>query len=187
MNTPAQHVSRSRPRAGRWLSVSVVLVVVGIGLGAVALRGPAPPRTLDERVHDIAVTLRCPVCQNLSVADSPSALAQEMRARIGRELQAGRSAGQIRDGFVQAYGEWILLSPPGRGVDIAAWILPPLVTLTGLLIMALGVCRWAARGRGRSQALDRGVPVAGSVREGSTLSEDERSLLDRAVAAEDPG
>lgn len=187
MNTPAQHVSPGRPRAGRWLSVSVVLVVVGIGLGLVALRGPAPPRTLDDRVHDIAVTLRCPVCQNLSVADSPSALAREMRARIGRELQAGRSAGQIRDRFVEAYGEWILLSPPGRGVDLAAWILPPLVTLTGLFIMTLGVRRWADRGRGGSPALDGGVPAASSVREGSTLSEDERRLLDRAIAAEDPG
>lgn len=187
MNTPVQHVSRGRPQVGRWLSVSVVLVVVGIGLGAVALRGPAPPQALTDRVHDIAITLRCPVCQNLSVADSPSQLAQEMRARIARELQAGRSAGEVRDEFVEAYGEWILLSPPGRGVDLAAWILPPLVTLTGLLIMTLGVHQWAARGRDRSRSLDGRVSAATSVRERSTLSEDERHLLDRAIEAEDPG
>ena len=47
-------------------------------LSGVASGQPA----LDDRVREIAAQLRCPVCQNLSVADSPSEMAQQMRAVI---------------------------------------------------------------------------------------------------------
>ena len=42
----------------------------------------AQPTELEEQIRIIATELRCPVCQNLSVADSPSELAQQMRAMI---------------------------------------------------------------------------------------------------------
>ncbi len=42
----------------------------------------AQPDDLEEQARRIAAELRCPVCQNLSVADSPSEMAQQMRALI---------------------------------------------------------------------------------------------------------
>ena len=51
----------------------------------------AVPRdtALERRVHEIASNLRCPVCQGLSILDSPSELAQDMK-RLVQELEQAR-------------------------------------------------------------------------------------------------
>lgn len=83
-------------------------------------------------VHSVAATLKCPVCHDLSAPDSP--VAQQMRAQISDELRAGRAPDQIRTDFVAAYGEWILLSPPQRGLGLA-----------GLALLAVTLPRWSRK------------------------------------------
>ena len=92
----------------------MLLVALG-ALAAVAARGPVPPSTPAERVHAIATGLRCPVCRDLSVADSPAPLARQMRDRIAEGVAAGKSPETIRREFVAAYGESVLLVPARRG------------------------------------------------------------------------
>jgi cytochrome c-type biogenesis protein CcmH len=109
-------------------------VAVGIAVAAlvaVAARGSAGPPTLQERVHDIAEGLRCPVCQNLSVADSPSRLAQQMRADIALRLRQGQTGQQIDAFFTAKYGRWILLSPAAGGIGLFAWFAPVLAVAAG--------------------------------------------------------
>ncbi|MET0689462.1 MAG: cytochrome c-type biogenesis protein CcmH, partial [Candidatus Binatia bacterium] len=71
----------------------------------------APAPDLDDQTRAIATELRCVVCQNLSVADSPSEMAQQMRAIVREQLQAGKSPDEIKAFFVSKYGEWVLLKP----------------------------------------------------------------------------
>jgi cytochrome c-type biogenesis protein CcmH len=124
------------------------------------------------------------VCQNLSVADSPSPLARQMRTTIGRELQAGRSPDQIRAGFVQSYGEWILLAPPRRGINLVAWVAPFVLLVVGVVIGAVAVVRWTAQGSDRqvnaSPSANRVEARSGN---GTRLSPDDRSLLEGALSA----
>jgi cytochrome c-type biogenesis protein CcmH len=66
----------------------------------------------EATVQAIAAELRCVVCQNLSVGDSPSETANQMRAIIRQRLAAGDTPEQVIAYFVEKYGLWILLAPP---------------------------------------------------------------------------
>jgi cytochrome c-type biogenesis protein CcmH len=130
--------------------VVAALAVIGVAM-VFASRGSRTP-TLDERVQDIASGLRCPVCQNLSVADSPSQLAGEMRREIAARLRAGASASEIDAYFVQRYGDWVLLEPPRRGFNWIPWLVPVVALLAGAGI-------WFALVRRRPRAVADDAPV----------------------------
>jgi cytochrome c-type biogenesis protein CcmH len=117
------------------------------------------------------------VCQNLSVADSPARLAQQMRATIARDLEAGRTPDQIRGRFAAAYGDWILLAPPKRGIDLIAWLGPVLLVAGGVAVAALSIRRWTS---GRTATVGRDA-VATEVAPGLTAA--DQRLLARALEA----
>ncbi|MGH8058646.1 MAG: cytochrome c-type biogenesis protein, partial [Candidatus Entotheonellia bacterium] len=106
----------------------------------------AAESNLDEDVRAIAAQLRCPVCQNLSVGDSPSELAREMRTVIREQLEQGKTPAQVYDYFVARYGEWVLLAPPKRGLNLIIWLLPVVLIPAGLVMAYLGARRWVHRG-----------------------------------------
>ncbi len=165
-----------RTRVGVLLAVA--LIAAGGALLAAGLRGSPPPVSMQDRVRAVASGLRCPVCQDLSVADSPSALAREMRGRIGTELASGRSPDAIRGEFVHAYGDWILMSPPRHGVALVAWFIPALLFGAGLAIAIFSVARWTHADRERREP---GATVA--VGAADDLAPADRRLLERALAA----
>jgi cytochrome c-type biogenesis protein CcmH len=69
-------------------------------------------------------------------------LAQQMRQEIADKLRAGESADQIRAGFVAAYGDSVLMSPPRHGLAGAAYYLPLLVVAAGLIAAFTVLRRW---------------------------------------------
>jgi len=132
----------ARPRRGARVTAAALLVlVVGALLGPAAAAAPVS----EDDVHAIASELRCVVCQNLSVADSPSEMAGQMRAIVRERLAAGESPAQVRAYFVDKYGDWILLSPPRRGFTLLVWVVPYVVALLGVALVAVLVTRWTRR------------------------------------------
>jgi cytochrome c-type biogenesis protein CcmH len=103
--------------------------------------------TLDEQAQLLAAELRCPVCQNLSVGDSPSEMANQMRELVREKLKHGESPEQIRAYFVSRYGEWILLAPKRQGFNWVAWLLPFGAILGGVGVIGLVVRRSVSRSR----------------------------------------
>ena len=99
---------------------------------------------LEARTSDVARQLRCPVCQGLSIQDSPSELSQSMRSVVRDQLAAGRTPDEVKGYFVSKYGEWILLAPAAHGFNIVAYALPVLVVIGGCLLIAFAVKRWTA-------------------------------------------
>lgn len=99
-----------------------------------AAAGVLPASDLDAQAQTIASRLRCPVCQNESVADSPSELSAQMRTLIRAKLQAGESPDQITAYFVAKYGEWILLEPPRRGILWLVWLAPVIALGAGIAV-----------------------------------------------------
>ena len=113
----------------RWLLMlaGAGLLVLGVAV-AVTMLQPAPTLTANEQAHRLAAELRCPDCQALSVAESHTASADAIRVEIAAQLAAGRSVDEVRQHFVDRYGQWILLQP----ADPLIWLLP-------LAVVAIGV------------------------------------------------
>jgi cytochrome c-type biogenesis protein CcmH len=124
------------------LAVALVILVAT----ATSAQPPAV-RVDDQQVYAIASELRCVVCQNLSVADSPSEMANQMRAIVRERLAAGETPAQVRQYFVERYGDWILLAPPRRGFTLLVWVAPVAAVLVGLGLAAFLVRRWTGRRR----------------------------------------
>lgn len=110
---------------------------------------------VERRVAALAAQIRCPVCQNLSVKDSPSEVATSFRDRIRELVRAGRSDAEIKAFFVARYGDWILLSPPKRGIGLAVWLAPALLLGLGLAVATTSIVRWTRRGRELPPAPER--------------------------------
>ena len=104
-------------------------------------RSSATPE-LEARTSEVAAGLRCPVCQGVSVEDSPTELARQMRATVRDQLAAGRSPDEVRQYFVDRYGEWILLQPRATGFNMLVYILPWLLLAAGIGVIVLMVRRW---------------------------------------------
>jgi cytochrome c-type biogenesis protein CcmH len=124
--------------AVRLLAVWLLILAMSIGAGHLTLAATVS----DEDVHAIAAQLRCVVCQNLSVADSPSEMARQMRDLIRERLAAGDRPEQVMAYFVQRYGEWVLLAPPARGLNLLLWLAPFGAVVGGLAVVVTLARRW---------------------------------------------
>ncbi len=129
------------------------LAAGGVTLLLLALPPDATGAVPEEEVHHIAMELRCPVCQNLSVADSPSEMAKEMRGLIRERLERGETREEVMAYFVSKYGEWILLSPRASGFNLIVWVLPFAAVLAGAVGIFAVVRHWNVRARVRAAGM----------------------------------
>lgn len=96
-----------------------------------------PAGAAPDRLHALATELRCPVCQNQTLADSNADLARDLKAEIARQIEQGRSDEQIRAFMVQRYGEFVLYEPPVRADTTVLWAGP-----FALLALGAGALGW---------------------------------------------
>jgi len=130
-------VSRRAAAAVGALSLIALLALLASGASAAAVS--------EDAVHEVAAQLRCVVCQSLSVADSPSETAHQMKDIIRERLAAGETPEQVRAYFVEKYGTWILLSPPRQGFNLLVWVVPFVGLGLGLVLVLIVVRRWSRR------------------------------------------
>jgi len=124
-----------------------VLIVALTALLAASGAAAAPPS--DDAVRRVASQLRCVVCQNLSVADSPSEMARQMRDVVRERLAQGETDEQVIRYFEERYGPWVRLSPGGWLV----WVLPFAGLFLGLGVVLLVTLRWTRRAEEAQAAL----------------------------------
>ncbi|HWO42981.1 MAG TPA: cytochrome c-type biogenesis protein CcmH [Candidatus Eisenbacteria bacterium] len=130
--------SRKEARAAGLRFLALVFLLIPLCLTFAA---EAPD--LEEQTRRIASELRCVVCQNLSVADSPSEMAQQMRAIVREQLEAGKTPDEIKAYFVSKYGEWVLLAPRPKGLNLLLWLSPFIVLVAGTVLGLWWVRRWS--------------------------------------------
>ena len=90
---------------------------------------------LDQQTNEIAGLLRCPVCQGMSVADSPSEMAVNMKHQVRELIARGYTREQILRYFERSYGQFVLLKPKFQGVNTLVWILPILALILGAAVI----------------------------------------------------
>jgi cytochrome c-type biogenesis protein CcmH len=127
---------------------SLFLLLAGVALIAAVwtsmLLVKAGHQTLDQHVHSVAAQLKCPICQNESVADSPSWVAQQMRAIIRQQIQEGKSDQQIIQYFQQRYGNGIVWAPQWQGFGLLTWLVPVALLLVGASLLFFTLRDWQA-------------------------------------------
>ena len=94
---------------------------------------PISGALLDQRTNEVAGLLRCPVCQGMSVADSPSTVAVDMKHQVRDLLSRGYTQEQILKYFETSYGQFVLLKPKTPIV----WVLPVIALLIGVIVVVL--------------------------------------------------
>lgn len=158
------------PRWRSWAPWCAMAVVLAVALGVGAGRpGPAPSPA--QRAATLDAALRCPSCEDVSVADSSAPTAVAVRAIVLQRVRAGDSDAAIEDFLVSRYGPDILLRPPTSGVTSTVWIVP--VVALSLALGGLGVFYWRRR---------RPTPPAPARAEDRDLV--DRALAERAARAE---
>ena len=68
--------------------------------------------------------LRCPMCQNQNIADSDAMIAHDMRRKVYKLLQEGKSEQQVIDYMKARYGDFVSYQPPVTSATIWLWVLP---------------------------------------------------------------
>lgn len=124
---------------------------------------------LDARAAEVAGELRCPVCRNQSVLESNAELSREMQQVVRERLAAGETPEEVKEYFVSRYGEWILLQPQARGINLLVYGLPGLALIVGFLVARNRLRKWAVAGATEAAA-------ATSVRSEDVSADDEKWL-----------
>lgn len=128
-------------------------IVVTVALGWAAWPDGGDP-SVRERTRDLASELRCPDCESQSVANSATSSAEAIRADIRRRILDGQGDEEIRQAYVDRFGESILLKPEGDGLGVLVWGLPVVVLVVGAGGLALALRRWRRQTPMRATAAD---------------------------------
>ena len=112
---------------------------------------PVAGDALFRRTNEIAALLRCPVCQGMSVADSPAEMAVNMKAQVHELLARGYTEEQILQYFELSYGEFVRLKPQSPVV----WLLPIVALVIGAAIVFFKIRKLERGGAAGSQPAEK--------------------------------
>ena len=111
-----------------------------VAVAALALvSAPSSPSSVSRIAH-LESLVKCPACEDLSVAQSNATSAVAVRNEIAAKVHAGESDNQILTSLEDVYGASILLSPSTSGIGALLW-LGPLLVLVVVLVIGVRLAR----------------------------------------------
>jgi cytochrome c-type biogenesis protein CcmH len=123
-------------RASFFVALVALAVALVVGSGVTSAAAPTPA----QRAASLDAQIRCPSCEDVSVAQSSAASAIAVRHEVGRLAAAGMSDQAIEQRLVGQYGPSILLEPPDSGLSALVWLLP--LAAGVVAVVGLGVFFW---------------------------------------------
>ena len=124
------------------MSIRLGTVVV-----ALAVLAAAPPGTASESqptLAELETEVVCPTCHT-TLDQSSAPVANRMRNFIRARIAAGDTKSEIKDELVADFGEQVLASPPKRGFNLLAWVLPPALAVGAAVVVGILAVRWSRR------------------------------------------
>jgi cytochrome c-type biogenesis protein CcmH len=122
-----------------WITILLTLALAGFAVSKGLAQAPTPS---DDQVNAIARQLYCPVCENIPLDVCPTQACAQWRALIRQMLAKGKSPDDIKQYFVQQYGDRVLATPPAHGLNWLAYIIPPAAIILGAYILFRAFQAW---------------------------------------------
>lgn len=107
----------------RLLLSALMLLLCANALAAIDVM-PFKDEEQEQRFRLLTEQLRCPKCQNNSIADSSSAIAADLRQKVFTLMQEGKSDSDIVDYMVARYGNFVTYDPPLTPLTMLLWVVP---------------------------------------------------------------
>lgn len=95
----------------------------------------------ERRFRELTERLRCPKCQNQSIAGSDAPISEDLRKLVHQMIRLGRNDEEIVDHLVARYGEFVSYRPTLNATTWLLWFGPGL----GILGAATAVVIWVRR------------------------------------------
>ena len=161
-----------------WIVLGVVVVLaLLVGSGVLTSSSPTPA----QRAASLESVVRCPTCEDLSVAQSTAPTAVAVRGAIGQLIAEGRTDQQIKAYLVARYGSSIVLDPPASGWSLLVWLLPLVGGLMATAVLVVVLVR-----RRRLSPLDPDArPLGSGSAPSPEVARDRRDFLTRSLADAD--
>ncbi len=115
----------------RILLLATLLLGGGAALAQAIEPLPFKDHAEEVRYQRLTAQLRCPMCQNETLADSNAPIARDLRNQIFRLMQHGQSDAQIKQYLVDRYSQFVLYDPPVEAQTWLLWFGPLLILLVG--------------------------------------------------------
>lgn len=90
----------------------------------------------EKRYHHLLSELRCLVCQNQTIAESNSELANDLRVEVNKMLKNGATDGEIIEFMADRYGDFVLYKPLIKPKTYFLWF-GPFIFLAAILFLVL--------------------------------------------------
>ena len=126
----------------------VLMVCTGLAHAQAIEPMPFANHAQELRFQHLTQQLRCPMCQNETLADSNAPIARDLRNQIFQMMQQGRSDDEIKQYLVARYSNFVLYDPPLTSGTWLLWFGPLLILFGGA-----GAVLVAIRKRNRGAAV----------------------------------
>jgi len=120
-----------------WTTLLVALLLACAGAAAKEAEPAVADPVLEARVMRIAAELRCLVCQNQTIADSHSGLAEDLRREVREQLRRGATDEQVVQFMTDRYGDFVRYRPAFKSSTALLWVGPAVLLVIGLGALAL--------------------------------------------------
>ena len=137
---------------------------LAIVLAVLAAGGPASLPDIEDEV----MCVECKTALNVST----SAVAEQEREFIRRQIAMGKDKQEVKDALVEQFGPGVLATPEEKGFDLAAYLVPIALGLLALTALAVAARRFRRRP-------EEAAPAA------EPLAPDDARRLDAELAAYD--